>query len=77
MVDILRMGEVNDWALALENFGKEIEISPYSTSSNILSTFGGIGSINDIVIYKNGQPLIDENREFDELRSRLYDLCHE
>lgn len=34
-----------------------------------------MGSLTDIVLYCNGQPLIDENNEFAELRTRLYELC--
>lgn len=39
--------------------------------------YGGMGSLNDIVLYKNGQPLIAENDEFDALRTELYNLCRE
>lgn len=77
MVELLRVGGINDWALALEKFEKEIANFPDTTSVKILSTFGGMGSLNDLVLYKNGQPLIVENDEFDELRSKLYTLCHE
>ena len=77
MAELLRAGGINDWALALEKFEKEIANSPDATSAKILSTFGGMGSLNDLVLYKNGQPLIAENGELDELRLKLYGLCHE
>ncbi len=36
--------------------------------------FGGMGSFNDIVLYRDGSPLIQENDELDELRTQLYEL---
>jgi hypothetical protein len=77
MAELLRAGKVNDWALVLENFEREIVDFPEVTTAKILSTFGGMGSLNDLVLYKNGQPLIAENGELDELRSKLFSLCHE
>ncbi|MGK6321064.1 DUF6966 domain-containing protein [Sphingomonas sp. DT-204] len=40
----------------------------------IIAMYGGSGSLNDVVLYRDGQPLAAENREFDALRSELYDL---
>lgn len=77
IVDLLIFGENYEWARALKRFENEIENTPDATSSKILSIFGGMGSFNDIVLYKNGQPLIPENNELFELRSILYDLCRE
>lgn len=77
MAELLRAGEVNSWAFALDKFAIEIADYPDVTRAKILSTFGGMGSLNDLVLYKNGQPLTAENGEFDELRSKLYSLCHE
>jgi hypothetical protein len=34
--------------------------------------YGGMGSFNDIVLHKNGIPLIQENDELDGLRHMLY-----
>jgi hypothetical protein len=34
--------------------------------------YGGMGSFNDIVLHKNGIPLIRENDELDDLRHKLY-----
>lgn len=77
MAVLLRAGGGNDWALALEMFREDIVNDPNATSSRILSTFGGMGSLNDIVLYKNGQALTKENDELDELRTKLYSLCRE
>lgn len=77
MAELLRSAGRIDWALALEEFHEEIPNNPSTTPARILATFGGMGSINDLVLYKNGNSLINKNTEFDELRSTLYNLCHE
>ena len=77
MVELLRFGARNDWANALEKFRGEIANDPSATSAGILSMYGGMGSLNDLILYKNGQPLVAENDEFDALSSELYRLCHE
>ncbi|WP_163121517.1 DUF6966 domain-containing protein [Acinetobacter portensis] len=41
----------------------------------IRRTFGGMGSMNDIILYDNGNLLIEENRFLDELRYQLFELC--
>lgn len=73
--ELLRLGASTNWVKTIENIRKELSISPTSTVSNIRGMYGGMGSFNDIVLYKNGQPLVSENIEFDELREQLYKLC--
>jgi hypothetical protein len=36
----------------------------------------GMGSLNDLILYRNGTLLVNENNELDALRSQLYELCH-
>lgn len=77
MAELLRLGARNDWANALEKFRGEIANDPSGTSAEILSMYGGVGSLNDLILYRNGQPLVAENDEFAALSSELYRLCHE
>ena len=77
MVELLRLGGFNGWANALEKFRGEIANAPSVTAARILSMYGGMGSLNDLILYGNGQPLVAENAELDALRSELYQLCHE
>ena len=77
MRDLLHAGALNDWANALEGCILSLSSDPAGVRSRILSMFGGMGSLNDLVLYKNGQPMIRENNELDDLRSELYRLCHE
>ena len=76
MAKLLRLAARDDWANALEKFCREIGNSPNATTARILAMYGGMGSLNDIILYKNGQPLAAENIELDALRLELYQLCH-
>jgi len=77
MAELLRTGGINDWAAALEGMRIEIAEDPARASAKILSMYGGMGSLNDLVLYKDGQPLTRDNSELDVLRSKLYSLCHD
>ncbi|WP_411675538.1 DUF6966 domain-containing protein [Achromobacter insolitus] len=46
-------------------------------SYGFLSLYGGGGSLNDVVLYRDGKVLVAENGEFDLLRSKLYEICKE
>lgn len=77
MAELLRVGGINSWAQALETMRDEVGGDPARASAKILAMYGGMGSLNDLVLYKDGQPLARENSELDALRSKLYALCHE
>lgn len=76
MAELLRLGGRADWAGALEKYHNEIVSEPSATTGRILSLYGGMGSLNDLILYSNGTPLVNENNEFDALRSQLYEICH-
>lgn len=78
MAELLRGANHNDWATACERHSTDMEASPAATTASIASiraTFGGAGSLNDLVLYQNGQLLSAENEEFDNLRLTLFSLC--
>ncbi|OOL36098.1 hypothetical protein [Pseudomonas sp. FSL W5-0299] len=75
MIELLRIGAFDDWAVELEKITMNFDGDPKSKSSKLLSLYGGMGSLNDVVFYKKGQPLIAENNEFETLRIQLYELC--
>jgi hypothetical protein len=77
MVTLLRLSEDYDWANAIENLREQISIDPVEAVYRIRSLYGGMGSLNDIVLYKNGQPFVAENNEFYAMKIELYDLCSE
>ena len=76
MVQLLRLGGFEDWAGALEKHHDDIASEPNITKGRILSLYGGMGSLNDLVLYNKGVLLAKENSELDVLRSQLYELCH-
>ncbi|WP_447920684.1 DUF6966 domain-containing protein [Achromobacter aegrifaciens] len=75
MVELLIVGGEDDWAAALEHGREKFDENIVDMSYNFLSMYGGSGSINDIVLYKDGKVLVAENCEFDFLRTRLYEVC--
>ena len=77
MEKLLSNSELLDWVNALSFCHRELLNEPKSAKDKIKSMYGGMGSLNDIVLYKDGQLLISENMEFDELREKLYGLCRE
>ena len=77
MAELLYFAAFDGWANALKKFRNEISVQSDVTAAGILSMYGGMGSLNDLILYKNGQLLAAENVELDALRTRLYQLCHE
>lgn len=75
MIELLRVGgDVEGWAAALEGIRADFHSDPKYASSKLVSMYGGMGSLNDLVLYSDGQALVVENNEFDMLRTRLYEL---
>ena len=74
MAELLRIGSREDWALALEGLVGESPVDASAIAPVVLPMYGGMGSLNDLVLYKDGQPLAEENIEFDALRTELYQL---
>lgn len=76
MIELLRMGgDVEGWAAALEGIRADFHSDPKYASSKLMSMYGGMGSLNDLVLYSDGQALVVENNEFDFLRAQLYELA--
>lgn len=75
IIDLLRVGGAGNWADAMEQCSRDLRVNPIQVRSKILSMYGGAGSLNDVILYRDGQPLSAENSEFDGLRENLYGLC--
>jgi hypothetical protein len=76
MAELLRLGSHGNWGDALEKHRSALSTDPAATAARILAMFGGMASLNDVILYEDRQPMANENRELDALRSKLYDLCH-
>ena len=75
MIVLLNHGGASEWARALEIQARDLSSDPDLVVSKILSMYSGMGSLNDVVLYKDGRILKDENDNLDGLRERLYQLC--
>lgn len=73
MAALLQLGGYNDWSASIRSLANDFESFPERVRSNFLSLYGGMGSLNDLLICINGKISIDENEEFDKIRSELYE----
>lgn len=42
----------------------------------ILGAYGGMGSLNDLVLHRSGESLTTENDQLDALRAKVWNLAH-
>jgi hypothetical protein len=75
MVELLRMGGSDNWATALQRHRADLADDMAGTAARICAMYGGMGSLNDVVLYKDSQIIGEQNDEFDNLRSKLYELA--
>lgn len=77
MAVLITIGSPLDPAKALDGFADRTVKDQNATTSAILSTFGSMGSLKDIVLYRNHQPLVKEDTVLSALRHRLDTLYRE
>ncbi|WP_262121219.1 DUF6966 domain-containing protein [Serratia ficaria] len=73
--ELLRLGGIDEWAIRIDEYRIELPKDTTYVLSKIAALYGGMGSLNDIVLYRNGQPMIAENNELDKLLSELHERC--
>lgn len=73
---LLRGAGQLEWADRMALYGAQLDSDPEGTVAQVRRLYGGMGSLNDIVLYKDNRPLVRENTELDALRTELYDACH-
>ena len=81
---LLKMSEIllgahsgSEWAKMLSFLAKETYLLVEDFSFRIKRMFGGMGSINDIVIMRSdGAVDVKGSDEFDEIRKQLFSLVH-
>jgi hypothetical protein len=76
MSELLRVGRQEAWADLLEKLRRRLDGDPTQVKYEIRRLFGGMGSINDIVLVGSTGVLTAENEELALLRSGLYELAH-
>ncbi|CAK3778097.1 hypothetical protein CWO27_04410 [Vibrio sp. 10N.286.51.C3] len=74
------VGESN-WAGSFNSFRQKCDNASVENldilRNEILRIYGGMGSFNDLVLYKQGQPMIKENQKLDELRTELFRILND
>jgi hypothetical protein len=75
MGELAEIGNSPSIGALLERTAKLIEFNMQDGVNAIIKMYGGMGSLNDVILYNGNQPLVDENKEFDTLRSELFDMC--
>lgn len=73
--ELLYFSNDYEWAVEFNRLEHEYIAQPNEVIQSVLSLYGGMGSFNDLILYKNGNVLGEENREFSLLRAKLFDLC--
>lgn len=71
IIKILSSNEEDSWEKIFEKLAIELDIDYESSIYSLKKLYGGMGSFNDIVLHKNGMPLIRENDALDDLRYKL------
>lgn len=74
MAELMRLFDYKDESIIFEKAAKEIQLNPIDVRDNLLSWYAGMGSLNDLVLQKNGEIPYNENEEFDNLKDELYVL---
>jgi len=72
---LLRKNGDDHSANNLDKLQKVADYDPDEFVRGARMLLGGMGSLNDIVLSKNGVPLIEENNKLEALRRELYNNC--
>ena len=64
------------WSRNVAQAAGEVEKSGAQGVDRFLRMFGGMGSLNDVVLHGEGKPLRAENDQLDLMRSRAWDMAH-
>ncbi len=79
MAELMEVGAEASWTAAIRDWQTRWTLADKEAgpvlARKVLRSFGGLGSLNDIVLYKDGKPMNDENARLDHLRTELFDLC--
>ena len=73
IIKILEIVNEKKWLLIFMNFIKELNHDGNkSIYREILKIYGGMGSFNDLVLFKDSKICKEENNKLDNLRQELY-----
>ena len=64
------------WAAHVRASADEVANSDAHGLRRFLGLFGGVGSLNDLILHRDGTPLLVENDELDALRASAWAKAH-
>ena len=77
---LVSVGE-NNWATSICSFRdrcRNLSTDNFEQlRTEVLRIYAGMGSFSDLVLYKHGQPMIEENQLLDELRKDLFQILND
>ena len=73
MTGLLRSHDLKFWADELDRCQKIIDQSDFFGVERLLRFYGGMGSLNDVILQGSSIFIWLDNRKFDRLRRRAYD----
>ncbi|MGJ0194798.1 DUF6966 domain-containing protein [Pantoea sp. RRHST58] len=74
MATLLELGGYTEWSASIFKLAKKYATGPESTKHTFRNFYGGMGSLNDLVLHSKGKVLMSENDELDQLRGDLFKL---
>jgi len=74
MSELLYDGDQAFWGNILSKILLDIDNGSIDTKARIQNLFGGMGSLNDVALYKNGHIMREEGLELMTLSEKLFDL---
>ncbi len=79
ITSLLQAVQQRQWTKAFEDWSARLQFSTRAdigaVGREILRAYGGMGSFNDLVLYRSGQLCVSENRRLDALRRELFEVC--
>jgi len=70
--EIENLESIIEKLIALLNMLLCLQEDPEYAKYQLRINFGGMGSFNDLILHRDGIPLIEENDYLNELRKKLY-----
>ena len=74
IAELLRSADEQAWAVTMDRLREQLRVETPDARYQITRLFGGMGSISDVVLYRDGRLLTNENDELHRLLSTLH--CH-
>lgn len=69
-------GHADFWANHVRRAADEVAQSDAHGVRRFLGSFGGMGSLSDLVLHHDGKPLHAENDQLETLRTRAWELAY-